>query len=202
MNHLFFDIECANCKSTCKICEFGYVLTTQDFSVIKRGQITINPDSSFDKYTLKNILHYSRAVYNSSPTYPEVFDEIKSILLAENQLVFGQVPSNDARFLKDESDRYKLDYLDFEFFDIATFYKKLHNLPELLSLDKMLLELGAPQNDNAHIAMADALSAMNVLHLLLEKFNLTIDELIKKVPEAKGRFDFSKQPKKKKKRTA
>ena len=59
MNYLFFDIECATCRGgKGKICEFGYLLTDDNFNEIKREEILINPNSPFDWYTLKNLLHF------------------------------------------------------------------------------------------------------------------------------------------------
>ena len=50
MKYLFFDIECANCfDGKGKICEFGYVQTDENFSIIEKESFKINPCAPFDK---------------------------------------------------------------------------------------------------------------------------------------------------------
>ena len=40
MKYLFFDIECANCyDGVGKICEFGYVLTDEYFTVLEEESL-------------------------------------------------------------------------------------------------------------------------------------------------------------------
>ena len=44
LKYLFFDIECSNCfGKNPKICEFGYVLTDENFKVIQSDSIPISP---------------------------------------------------------------------------------------------------------------------------------------------------------------
>ena len=50
MKYLFFDTECANCfDGEGKICEFGFVLTDENYQIIEKDNIIINPESPFDK---------------------------------------------------------------------------------------------------------------------------------------------------------
>ena len=44
MDYVFFDIECANCiEGQAKICSFGYVVTDEQFDVIEREDLIVNP---------------------------------------------------------------------------------------------------------------------------------------------------------------
>lgn len=44
MKYLFFDIECSNCfNGVGKMCEFGYVLTDENFKIIKMDDIPMSP---------------------------------------------------------------------------------------------------------------------------------------------------------------
>ena len=44
MNLVFFDIECASVnKTTAKICAFGYVVCDENFNIIKKEDILVNP---------------------------------------------------------------------------------------------------------------------------------------------------------------
>lgn len=80
MKYLFIDIECANCfHGTGKICEFGFVLTDEQFNEIDRRIFIINPKSEFDWYVVKNMLAYRVETYKSSPDYPFYFDKIQAL---------------------------------------------------------------------------------------------------------------------------
>lgn len=48
MDYVFFDIECANCiEGQAKICSFGYVVTDEQFDVIEREDLIVNPKAPF-----------------------------------------------------------------------------------------------------------------------------------------------------------
>ena len=48
MKYLFFDIECASVfKNTAKICAFGYCLTDEDFHILEKEDILVNPQGGF-----------------------------------------------------------------------------------------------------------------------------------------------------------
>ena len=48
MNLVFFDIECASVnKTTAKICAFGYVVCDENFNIIKKEDILVNPKGKF-----------------------------------------------------------------------------------------------------------------------------------------------------------
>lgn len=201
MKYLFFDIECANCfNGSSKICEFGYVIADDGFNVIEKKEILVNPCSSFDSYAIKNILHFKKSDYRSAPDFRSYYEEIRSLLLSEGVLVFGHAVANDARFLKDECKRYKLDYIDFTFVDVGIIYKKLFELKEIASLKKMCEELGISDTENLHNALFDAERTMLVIKAICEKTNRSVADLIKKCPEAKGRFDLTEKPVNKKRK--
>ena len=48
MRYLFFDIECSVVSKTmAKICAFGYCLTDEQFHILKKEDILINPRGGF-----------------------------------------------------------------------------------------------------------------------------------------------------------
>ena len=48
MDLVFFDIECASVyKTSAKICAFGYVVCDENFNIIKKEDILINPKGAF-----------------------------------------------------------------------------------------------------------------------------------------------------------
>ena len=72
MKYVFFDIECACVfKSVAKICAFGYVLTDEQFNVLEREDILLNPKGKFHLTDRKGreglVLPYE---YEDFKTYP------------------------------------------------------------------------------------------------------------------------------------
>lgn len=197
MNYLFFDIECATCRGgKGKICEFGYLLTDDNFNEIKREEILINPNSPFDWYTLKNLLHFTKNEYKSAPTYDSVYEKISKVLLEKDQFVFGHATKNDMKFLKDESDRYNLPYVDFWYSDIGIIFKNIFNLDEVRSLDKMCDDLEISQPEILHTAEADAYTTMRILKEMCKREKVNPDEFLKKYPSCFEKYDFTKKTKK------
>jgi hypothetical protein len=85
MNYLFFDIECANCfDGVGKICEFGYVLTDEKFSVIEENSFKMNPRAVFDKkgFAMRGIhLEHPFAFYKTQPDFPYFYPKIRGYIL-------------------------------------------------------------------------------------------------------------------------
>ena len=73
MDYLFFDIESAHGNfSKGVMCSFGYVLCNDNFDIIQEDDILINPElEKWDWYVVKNILPYSKNVYNSMSNFPK-----------------------------------------------------------------------------------------------------------------------------------
>ena len=97
MRYLFFDIECCDGKH---ICEFGYVITDENFNPLEKKDITINPKAKFNLTGRPNRpdikLFYSEEFYYSSPEFPVFYDEIKRLLEYDEQIIMGHAISNDA----------------------------------------------------------------------------------------------------------
>lgn len=108
MNYLIFDIECCDGKH---ICEFGYVLFTENFELLARECITMNPEYKFKltgrEHESDIKLAFSEEVYFSSPTYGEVYEKIKSIIQTPDCKIIGFSMSNDAGFLATANELYE-----------------------------------------------------------------------------------------------
>ena len=84
MKYLFFDCEFANCfDSKEKICEFGYVMVNENFNVLYKGNIIINPiikDNEWDWYALKKILTRKRKEYKNRLFFPAYHKKIVALI--------------------------------------------------------------------------------------------------------------------------
>ena len=117
MKYLFFDLEYASCKDgDKKICEFGYVVTNENFKVLEKGKYIINPNISrgeWDYRALRDILTRTREEYERCLNFK--YHHLKILrLITESDYIFGHTVAGDvvainqnyARY--DDQDRYTL----------------------------------------------------------------------------------------------
>ena len=127
MNLVFFDIECASVhKTMAKICAFGYVLCDEQFNIIKKEDILINPKGAFhltDRRGERGLeLPYDYAEFKKHPPFPAVYSFIKQLLEDKNNLVFGHAILNDVKYLDLETRRFHLPSFEFSFLDSQIMY--------------------------------------------------------------------------------
>lgn len=127
MNLVFFDIECASVhKTIAKICAFGYVLCDEQFNIIKKEDILINPKGAFHLTDRKGEhgleLPYDYAEFKKHPPFPAVYSFIKELLEDKNNVVFGHAILNDVKYLDLETRRFHLPPFNFSFLDSQIMY--------------------------------------------------------------------------------
>ncbi len=187
MNFLFFDIECAVCNHIEKrICSFGYVLTDSNLNIIKKEDILINP-LVFDNKILDNVIDYKKADLSKEKEFPFYYEYIKSLLEDKNNIVIAQVAKNDASYLIDTLKRYKLDSINFVFYDFAEIYKNYINAKQYVSLENERIFLGiSDKQGTLHTSLNDAYILYECFKALYLRTNLTKSALIKKYKGIKG----------------
>ena len=71
MRYLFFDIECCNGRN---ICEFGYVITDDNFNILEKKDFIINPENKFNLTGRPDgrdlYLFYPESTYYRSNNFP------------------------------------------------------------------------------------------------------------------------------------
>lgn len=184
MNHtsyLFFDCECANCfDGEGKICSLGYVLTDDEFNIIEKQDVVINPKCEFDWYILspknKCQLAYSKDYFRIQPDFGAYYKDIKKLFTTGNRKTFGFAVDGDVSFVNTACERAGVDYIQFAALDIRPAlekeYKekmKLVEWCEFLKIDISSLK--------AHRSVDDAEMTMLCCKALCEKLGITGDEL-------------------------
>ena len=189
MNYLFFDIEGANSYGgVSKICSFGYVLTNEDFEILERRDILVNPRSKFNLGP--NIkLAYEKEEFKAAGDFTEHYEEIKAILLAPDIKIFGFAVDNDAKYVRDECKRYHLDGMDFDYFDVQRMARDKFELDNQPGLPKACELLEIEFDQEIHKSDDDALMTMEVLKALSKRFDKNVDELIEESPACHGRLE-------------
>lgn len=139
---LFFDIECSNGYN---ICSFGYVITDENFHILKKKDIIINPENKFRLSSVghraKIELAYPEEYFYKQDNFAFYYEEIKKLLNNDKYIIFGHSTQSDMYFLNYACERYKLPYITFHSFDTQKLYQTINGQTHVLSLEKILEEL-------------------------------------------------------------
>jgi DNA polymerase III alpha subunit (gram-positive type) len=181
MNYLFFDIECAKCEGDGKgfICEFGYVITDENFNVIDTEEWLINPNHEFDWYAKYRLLSYKEDNYKRQAKFPKYYNKIAKILEQENQVILGHTTKFDFGYINFECELYKLEKIELPYYDICIPFKQLRGERQDTSLKNMLLKLEIERPGKLHNAQNDAMATMMVCKKLCEEYHIAMEGLIK-----------------------
>ena len=194
MKYVFFDIECANCiEGQAKICSFGYVVTDEQFNLLEKEDLIVNPKAPFLLTGRKNRpfiqLAYSNAEFKKAPTFPYIYDRLKALLADPDALVFGYAADNDATYLRCEFERYALPSINFTYCDL----QKMHHFIETpgeqskqLSLSSAAAMYVGAVNQEIHKSDDDAYLTMQVLQGLCKRTGKSAEALVEKFPSCSG----------------
>ncbi len=187
MNYLFFDIECCDGKH---ICEFGYVLTDENFEVKENGIYLMNPEKPFTLTGRPNKKDFQLAfpenTYRAAPSFPHFYQAIRNLIIAEDQIVFGHAVDNDAKFLRTACKRYDLPYINFTFADTQQIYADFINTGRRVSLADAEASLDTDQVHRYHRSDGDAEATMTLLKGMCEAMSCRVEELLVLCPYSTG----------------
>ncbi len=195
MDLVFFDIECAGVHKTyAKICVFGYVLCDENFNIIEKEDILINPKGRFELTDRKGekgiVLPYEYGEFKRHPTFPHVYDRIKSLLENKNNLVFGHAVLNDVKYLNLETRRFRLPSFEFTFLDSQLlFMTHINDFSRQFGLEYIAGALGV--EFTPHRAADDAYATMRIVEALCRVNNCTVEELPKLLNVTAGRISHN-----------
>ncbi|MDE7182039.1 MAG: 3'-5' exonuclease [Clostridia bacterium] len=183
MNLVFFDIECAVVRKTvAKICAFGYVVCDEQFNIIKKEDILINPRGEFHLTDRKGdkgiILPYEYAEFKKHPAFPKVYPYIKSLLEDENNVILGHSTMNDVKYLNLETKRFRLPSFKFSFSDSQLIYMTLvDDFSHQFGLEQIAKDLGV--DFTPHRAADDAYATMRIVEAMCKAKGCNYFELAK-----------------------
>ena len=194
MKYLFFDIECSVVsKNAAKICAFGYCLTDEQFHILEKEDILINPKGSFHltdrKGTQGLVLPYKYADFKKYPTFVEKADKIYGLLQDSDTLVIGHATMNDVKYLNLESKRFALPSFSFAFADTQFLYmNRIGEFSRQFGLGAIAEELGV--EFVAHRAVDDAYATMKTAEAMCKaEGGATLPQLIEKYEITLGRIE-------------
>ncbi len=192
MSLVFFDIECAVVRKTvAKICAFGYVVCDENFNIIKKEDILINPRGTFHLTDRKGdkgiVLPYEYEEFKKHPAFPKVYGYIKSLLEDGDNIVFGHSIMNDVKYLNLETKRFRLPSFNFRFSDSQLLYMiHVHDYTHQFGLEHIAKDLGV--DFTPHNAADDAYATMRIVEALCKHYGCGYRELESKLGVTKGRI--------------
>ncbi len=172
-------------KTVAKICAFGYVLCDEQFNIIKKEDILINPKGKFHLTDGRGehglVLPYDYGEFKKCPTFPQVYGRIRELLEDKNNLVFGHATINDVNYLDLETRRFKLPPFEFAFSDSQLMYMtSINDFSRQFGLEYITKDLDV--EFTPHRAADDAYATMRVTEALCKKHGCAgaeIDGLLK-----------------------
>ena len=199
MRILAYDVEsCTGNTRDGSLCSFGYVLTDENFNVIKKEDILINPLPKKFRLGRKGEephikLSYTEDEFRASPRFDLAYEKIAS-LFTKDTLVIGFAISNDLAYLNDACKHYGKKIINFNYFDIQQIMSFIHTDMKNASLISYAKQYGLEFIE--HRSDEDAYATLLLYKFACEKLKITSKELINYYGIMLGvnTFDMSKKP--------
>ena len=178
MRYLCFDIECCDGQH---ICEFGYVLIDENFSVLERDCITINPEHKFKltgrEHESDITLAFPEEIYFNSPKFDYYYDRIRSLLTLKNCQIIGFSLTNDAGFLATAYEIYNKEPVPFTYIDFQKLYQGYVKSKNRVSVERIVKELDIT-DVQLHKSDDDSWAVVRALQVISKKECLSLPETI------------------------
>ena len=179
MNNLLFDIECCDGYH---ICSFGYVIFDNNFKIIKKEDILINPNKKF-KLAGKDQepriqLAYEESRFRTAEIFIAHYKKIKELL--ENHRLFAHSATSDIMYLNIACERYSLPVYDLEVLDTQRMFAK--DFPgKKQGLESIVSELQIQLDENVtyHKSCDDAEISMLVLKERVKRSEADLETYLK-----------------------
>lgn len=180
MNYLFFDIECSNGKN---ICSFGYIIVDEEFNILKKEDVVINPEAKFkigrNEFNPELDLAYSLKDFQCHKNFAWYYKKIKAILTQKDIIIMGHSVSSDIWFLDVACKRYKLENIKITAYDTQNIFADYAGDKKQLSLEDIASKLEINySNLQVHKSCDDAHLTMLVTKKICESLAMSIDELL------------------------
>ena len=189
MNNLLFDIECCDGYH---ICSFGYVIFDNNFKIVKKEDIIINPEKKFrlaGKDQEPRIhLAYEESTFKSAEIFIAYYKKIRDLL--EHHRLFAHSASSDIMYLNTACERYSLPVYDIDVFDtqkmfVKDFPGKKQGLENIVSE----LQIHLDEDVTYHKRCDDAEISMLVLKELVKRSETDLETYLIEHPYINRTFE-------------
>lgn len=195
MKYLFFDIECADGGFT-TICSFGYVIADENFKILRREDIVINPQGRFfltGRAGRPDVqLAYPIETFKRAPSFDRFYNKIKALVENKEYFVVGHSIGDDVTYLNKACARYNLEPFCFEYFDTQRMYRELTGDKKSISLENAIATFDIKEKFRYHQSVEDARATMLLLKVLLEKANMSFEDYRTSTDRCTGKTEDGK----------
>ena len=195
MKYLSFDIECCNGYD---ICEFGYVIFDENFRILKKDYLLINPKRKFKLRGREDnddiVLAFSEEEYKNNPTYLERYETIKEIIETPNCQSVGFSIKSDIAYLNKANKLIKRPPFCIDGIDVQELFRIYKREDFQTNLGKIITELGIGDTIRFHRSDEDALATMLILKKLTEIVGLSIQDTCDYFEKIKNEMQAGKWP--------
>lgn len=197
MKFLFFDTECSNCfDGIGKVCEFGYILTDDNFRVKIKYEIPMSPGrGSNNKFHLRAYgkhkpisLAFDESYYYTQPEFDYYYGEIKKLMEDKDTICFAWSSDNDIQHLYNSCMRYSKEPIHYICYDAQKIFGKYIETSKQKSLKESCLHLVGATNMmdiQEHLSSDDSKMAMLILEKICELKNIDALTLLQESDYAK-----------------
>ena len=183
MKILFFDMEFANGKVPGSIYSLGYLMTDENFDVIREPtDILMNPDATWNEYVETNILAYPKETVEVAPKFPALYDSLRA-LFVEADIAVGFAVNNDIRALRKNCERYGLEVFRFRALDMEKLCRKQEEHKEAHGLGGYVTAWCGEEPDNRHRSDGDAVATMMLFRAICRARHATPEMMLTVYPE-------------------
>ena len=179
-------------KNVAKICAFGYCLTDEQFHILEKEDLLIDPQGNFHLTDRKGeqgiVLPYKYEDFKNYPTFSQRAEKIYGLLQDGDTLVVGHAVQNDVKYLNLESKRFSLPSFSFSFADTQFVYMNtVKEFSRQFGLGVIARELGV--EFTPHRAVDDAYATMRIAEAMCKEEGVRLPELLKKYEISLGRIE-------------
>ncbi len=184
MQYLAIDLEACNRYVKGSVFSVGYVLADENFNVLKKEDIIINPKCRFVAKFRKPIeFSVTKEQAEAAPTLAEQYDKIAA-LFGKDTVVLAHSANSDMYMLNEACKRARVPALKFRYICTQMIYSAIYDVMNGIGLDKAAEEMGVTFTH--HKADDDALMALLLLKSCCEKMGCTYLQLEKQLGIKRG----------------
>ena len=154
--------------------EFGYVLTDENFKILRKDEIVMSPGRGREnRFYLKGRkgqrdleLAYDYDYYYDQPEFPMFYEKIKKLIEAENTVCFAWSSGNDMLHLFHTCKRYRKEPLRFICYDVQKIASNFLGIKKPLSLKNACISIVGKNSTiqlQEHLSSDDAKMTMMIL---------------------------------------
>lgn len=185
MQHLFFDMECADGNH---ICSVGYVRADEEGNVLEKKDILIHPDCKFALQGARRKpyiqLAYPADRFYANPKFAARYDMLRALLCDSDRVYWGHSIASDLAFLEKACTRYRLPQLLLNVFDTQAMYARFCGDTRARALETIVSELGVDVTHlTEHKSCDDAEMSLLVAKTLAKQSGCSLSELAAAHPD-------------------